>query len=106
MGAKMRAKPLYDGYTVKLPNEAGEMEDIGDLHLPATVDRLIAVKAFLYEDQGRQISVRLERKCRGSDVGYWVGYKRQGGRLRKTYICEAYALHPWTLDSAAKRLLD
>ena len=102
----MRLKPLYDGNTVKLPNAAGEMEDIGDLHLHSIVERLVAVKAFIYEDEGRQISVRLERKGRGSEVGYWVGYKRQGGRLPKTYICEAYALHPWTLDSAAKRLLD
>ena len=102
----MRNKPLYDGYTVKLPNTAGEMVDIGDLHLPSIVDRLVAVRAFIYEDAGRQISVRLERKGRGSEAGYWVGYKRQGGRLRKTYICEAYALHPWTLDSAAKRLLE
>ena len=76
------------------------------MHLSATVDRLIAVKAFLYEDEGRQISVRLERKVRGSDVGYWVAYKRQSGRLRKTYICEAYALDPWNLDIAAKRLIE
>jgi hypothetical protein len=82
------------------------MEDIGDLNLPSSVDRLVAVKAFIYGDEGRQITVRLERKGRGSEAGYWVGYKRQAGRLRKTYICEAYALHPWTLDSAAKRLLD
>ncbi len=102
----MRAKPLYDGYTVKLPNAAGEMEDIGDLHLPSSVDRLIAVKAFLYEDEGRQISVRLERKGRGSEVGYWVAYKRKYGRLRKTYLCEAYALDPYNLDMAARRLLD
>lgn len=102
----MRAKPLYDGYTVKLPNAAGEMEDIGDLNLPSSVDRLIAVKAFLYEDEGRQISVRLERKDRGSEVGYWVAYKRKCGRLRKTYICEAYALDPYNLDMAARRLFD
>lgn len=102
----MRAKPLYDGYTVKLPNAAGEMEEIGDLNLPHSVDRLIAVKAFVYEDDGGSISIRLERKDRGSEVGYWVAYKRQNGKLRKTYICEAYALHPWYLDMAAKRLLD
>ena len=100
----MRKKPLYDGYTVKLPNASGEMEDIGGLQLPRSVERLIAAKAFLYEAEGCQISVRLERKRRGSEIGYWVAYKRWGGRLRKTYICEAYALHPWTLDSAAERL--
>lgn len=102
----MRAKPLYDGYTVKLPNASGEMEDIGSLTLPESVESLIALKAFLYEDEGRQISVRLERKRRGSEVGYWVAYKREHGRLRKTYICEAYLLDPWNLDMAARRLWD
>jgi hypothetical protein len=102
----MRTKPLYDGYTVKLPNASGELEDIGDLDLPNSVSRLIAVKSFVYDEGSGQISVRLERKGRGSEVGYWVAYKRAGGKLRKTYICEAYALHPWNLDMAAKRLLD
>jgi len=102
----MRAKPVYDGYTVKLPNVVGEMEDIGGLHLPSSVARLIAVKAFLYAEAGRQISVRLERKGRGSEVGYWVAYKRKCGRLCKTYVCEANALDPYNLDMAAKRLLD
>ncbi len=102
----MRDKPLYDGYSVKLPNAAGEMEDIGSLHLASNVARLIAAKAFIYVEETGQISVRLERKGRGSDVGYWVAYKRQDGRLRKTYICEAYALHPWSLDAAARRLLE
>jgi hypothetical protein len=100
----MRAKALYDGYTIKLPNVAGEMEDIGDLDLPNSVARLIAVKAFIYDEGSGRVSVRLERKGRGSEEGYWVAYKRTGGKLRKTYICEAYALHPWTLDIAAKRL--
>ena len=102
----MRVKPLYDGYTVKLPNAAGEMEDLGSLHLSKSVDRLIAVRAFIYQAEEGPVSVRLEQKGRGSDVGYWVAYKRQGGKLRKTYICEAYALDPWNLDRAAKRLLD
>jgi len=102
----MRVKPLYDGHTVKLPKAAGEIEAIGSLHSPANVARLIALKAFIYEAEGGQISVRLERKKRGSDQGYWIAYKRQDGRLRKTYICEANALDPWNLDSAALRLLE
>lgn len=101
----MRLKPLYDGYTVKLPNGAGQLEDIGSLSHSATVARLVDVKAFLYEEEGGQISVRLERKGRGSEVGYWVAYKRRAGKLRKTYICEAYALDPHQLDEAAQRLL-
>ena len=101
----MRKKPLYDGYTVQLPNEAGELEAIGCLTLSRSVERLIAVKAFVYRDALGQISVRLECKGRGSSLGYWVGYKRIDGRLRKTYICEAYALDPYNLGYAARRLI-
>ena len=43
----MRKKPLYDGYTVQLPNGEGELEDIGCLTLPSSVDRLIAVKQLI-----------------------------------------------------------
>jgi hypothetical protein len=101
----MRLKPLYDGYTVKLPNAQGQLEDIGSLTSSASVARLVGVKAFLYEAEAGQISVRLECKGRGSEAGYWVAYKRQAGKLRKTYICEAYALDPHNLDQAAQRLL-
>jgi len=101
----MRLKPLYNGYTVKLPNSDGHLEDIGSLSNAATVARLVDVKAFLYEEEGGQISVRLERKGRGSAVGYWVAYKRRAGKLSKTYICEAYALDPYNLDEAAQHLL-
>ena len=101
----MRAKPTYDGHSVKLPNTSGEMEDIGSLHRAKSVDRLIAVKAFIYTEENGQISVRLERKHRGSNVGYWVAYKRCGGKLRKVYVSEAYALDPYNLDDAARRLL-
>ena len=101
----MRLKPLYDGYTVKLPNGDGQLEDIGSLSKSASVARLVGVKAFLYEEEAGQISVRLERKGRGSEAGYWVAYKRCAGKLRKTYICEAYALDPHNLDQAAQRLL-
>jgi hypothetical protein len=101
----MRAKPTYDGHSVKLPNASGEMEDIGSLHRAKSVDLLIAVKAFIYVEENGQISVRLERKRRGSDVGYWVAYKRCGGKLRKAYVSEAYALDPYNLDEAARRLL-
>ena len=102
----MKAKPIYDGRSIKLPNEADEMEDIGSLNNSRNVERLIAMKAFIYDDDGRQVSVRLERKRRGSEDGYWIAYKRAGGRLRKAYICEAMALDSWNLDTAAKRLLD
>ena len=102
----MRTKPLYDGYTVKLPNVSGEMEDIGCLLLASSVDRLVGEKAFVYADEAGNISVRLERKGRGSEEGYWVAYKRLEGRLRKTYICEAYAIDPYNLDRAARRLFD
>jgi hypothetical protein len=101
----MRLKPLYDGYTVKLPNGDGQLEDIGSLSNSASVARLVGIKAFLYEEEAGQISVRLERKGRGSEAGYWVAYKRHEGKLRKTYICEAYALDPYNLDQAAQRLL-
>lgn len=101
----MRLKPLYDGYTVKLPNSDGQIEDIGSLSSSVAVTRLVGVKAFLYEEEAGQISVRLERKGRGSEAGYWVAYKRRAGKLRKTYICEAYALDPHNLDAAAQRLL-
>ncbi len=101
----MRLKPLYDGCTIKLPNSDGHLEDIGSLSNSAAVARLVDVKAFLYEAQDGQISIRLERKGRGSEVGYWVAYKRRAGKLSKTYICEAYALDPYNLDEAAHRLL-
>ena len=101
----MRLKPIYDGYTVKLPNGADQLEDIGCLHKYETVKRLIAVKTFIYVEDNGQISVRLERKTRGSEIGYWVAYRRHDGRLRKTYVCEAYALDPYNLFDAAKRLL-
>ena len=101
----MRLKPVYDGYTVKLPNGASELEEIGDLHSFACVRRLVELKAFLYEEGTGTVSVRLERKRRGSETGYWVAYKRHAGKLHKTYICEAYALDPYNLDDAARRLL-
>lgn len=101
----MQAKPTYDGYSVKLPNASGEMEDVGSLHKAKSVDLLITAKAFIYVEEKGQISVRLERKRRGSDVGYWVAYKRYGGKLRKAYVSEAYALDPDNLDKAARRLL-
>lgn len=101
----MRLKPLYDGYTVKLPNGEGQLEDIGSLSRSASVARLVGVQGFTYEEEAGQISVRLERKGRGSKAGYWVAYKRHEGKLRKTYICEAYALEPHNLDQAAQRLL-
>ena len=100
-----RAKPLYDGRSVKLPNGSGEMEDCGGLAQGRNIRRLITCRAFLYEDERGPISVRLERKARGSDTGYWVAYKRQNGRLRKTYICEAWALDPYNLDEAYQRLM-
>jgi len=101
----MRLKPLYDGYTVQFPNGAGQLEAIGDLHSGDGIARLVGAKAFLYADEAGPISVRLERKGRGSEVGYWVAYKRHAGRLHKAYICEAYALDPYNLDDAAQRLL-
>jgi hypothetical protein len=100
----MRVKPVYDGCAVKLANAAGEMEDLGSLMLARNVSRLVAVKAFLYTQDAGQISVRLECKGRGSEAGYWVAYKRIAGKLRKAYICEAYALDPYNLDEAARRL--
>lgn len=102
----MRLKPIYDGLCVKLPNRNGQLEEMGSLMQPSIVERLVALRAFLYEEEAGTISVRLERKGRGSEVGYWVGYKRREGKLRKTYISEAYALDPYNLDRAAKRLLD
>jgi len=100
----MHLKPHYDGWTVKLPNVHGGYEDIGDLNAPATVDRLVAVKTFVYEADAGPVSVRLERKRRGSEIGYWVAYKRHAGKLHKTYVCEAYALDAFNIDYAAVRL--
>jgi len=102
----MKAKPFYDGYTLKLPNSAGEMEDVGHLTARGNLMHLLQVKAFRYEAELGQVSVRLERKARGSSMGYWVAYKRIRGKLRKRYICEAYALDPYVLDRAACYLLD
>ena len=101
----MQLKPTYDGYSVKLPNASGEMQDVGSLLKAKSVDLLIAAKAFIYVEEKGQISVRLERKRRGSDVGYWVAYKRCSGKLRKAYVSEAYSLDPDNLDQAARRLL-
>jgi hypothetical protein len=101
----MALKAIYDGYTVKLPNSTGQLEAIGGLALPGTLSRLVVHKAFLYVCEAGQISVRLEPKSRGSEVGYWIAYKRVEGKLRKTYICEAYALDPYNLEVAAFRLL-
>lgn len=101
----MGRKASYDGCRVKLPNAQGEMQDLGGLLCRGTLQALVGAKAFLYEGEGGVVSVRLERKERGSEVGYWMAYKRQGGKLRKTYICEAFALDPHNLDAAAQRLL-
>lgn len=102
----MRLKPVYDGYSVKLPNGHGGLDDIGGLSSAASVQRLVEVKAFVYQDGTEQINVRLEQKGRGSSVGYWMAYKRCGGKLRKAYVSEAFALDPHNLDAAAKRLLE
>lgn len=101
----MRGKAFYDGYTVKLPNASGEMEDCGPLMSARALAGLIAVKAFIYEAEEGTISVRLETKARGSDLGYWFAYKRVRGKLQKMYLCEAYALNPWLLDRVARTLL-
>jgi hypothetical protein len=101
----MVAKALYDGYTVKLPNAEGEMEDLGPLLSGRAIAGLVGAKAFLYEAEEGRISVRLECKQRGSLAGYWFAYKRWRGKLLKLYLCEAYALDPWLLDSVARRLL-
>jgi hypothetical protein len=101
----MRVKAIYDGYTVKLPNSAGEMQDLGNLMSGRALAGLVRVKAFIYEAEEGRISVRLECKARGSSAGYWFAYKRLGGKLLKLYLCEAYALDPWLLDSVARRLL-
>jgi hypothetical protein len=101
----MGAKAIYDGYTVKLPNASGEMEDVGSLLSGRAIVGLVEAKAFLYEAEEGRISVRLESKARGSLAGYWFAYKRLGGKLQKRYLCEAYALDPWLLDRVARRLL-
>lgn len=101
----MKRKAVYDGVGVKLPNAQGEMQDLGGLLCRGTLKALVGAKAFLYAGEGGVVSVRLERKERGSETGYWMAYKRQDGKLRKTYICEAYALDPHNLDEAAQRLL-
>jgi len=101
----MRQRAVYDGYSVKLPNTAGETEVVGDLCEYRTVARLIALGAFRYEDDDGPISVRLERKDRGSAEGYWVAYKRSNRKLHKTYVCEAHVLDPYNLDMAYKRLM-
>lgn len=101
----MRNRPFYDGYTLKLPNGNGEMEEVGDLTSGRNLRRLISVGAFIYEAETGRISVRLERKARGSSAGYWFAYKRARGKLMKMYLCEAYALEPYLLDRVARRLL-
>lgn len=101
----MRARASYDGYSVKLPNSAGEMQEAGSLLDHRIVVRLIACGALRYGEELGAISVRLERKARGSSDGYWVAYKRAGGRLHKTYVCEADALDPYNLDCAYQRLM-
>src|SRR5438105_1218272 len=101
--SEMRRKAVYDGYRVQLPNSANEMDDLGGLLSVRALEALVRTKAFVYEAEGGVVSVRLERKERGSEIGYWMAYKRQGGKLRKTYICEAYALDPHNLDEAAQR---
>jgi len=101
----MRRKAFYDGCRVQLPNSVGEMDDLGSLLSGSTLGALVAAKSFVYAAEAGAVSVRLERKERGSATGYWMAYKRQGGKLRKTYICEAYALDPHNLDEAAQRLL-
>ena len=101
----MRAKAVYDGYSVKLPNSAGETEDLGGLFSVRAVSALVRVCAFVYLCEEGSMSVRLERKARGSSEGYWCAYKRLGGKLFKRYLCEAYALDPYILDTVARELL-
>lgn len=104
----MRLKPVYDGRIVriprKLPNGTGDLEDVGGLSSSAVVSRLIELGAFVYVADSGQVNVRLETKRRGSEAVYWVAYKRHAGKLHKVYICEASALDPYNLDSAAVRL--
>ena len=101
----MRARAYYDGYSVKLPNSAGEMQEAGSLLDHRIVVCLIACGALRYEEELGAISVRLERKARGSSEGYWVAYKRADAKLHKTYVCEADALDPYNLDCAYQRLM-
>lgn len=39
----MRLKPVYDGFSVKLPNGRGGLDDIGRLSSAASVQRLVEV---------------------------------------------------------------
>jgi hypothetical protein len=98
-------KAIYDGYCVKLPNSQGEMEEIGGLHAPGTLERLVTAGAFVYITEAGRVSVRLESKSRGPLFGYWSAYKRIGGRLRKTYVAAVFALDPYNVEEAALRLL-
>jgi len=101
----MRLKAIYDGDTVKLPNGAGELEDLGALMSGRALCGLVRAGAFIYEAEAGRMSVRLECKARGSSAGYWFAYKRWRGKLLKMYLCEAYALDPYVLDRVAWRLL-
>lgn len=103
--AKKMKCPLYDGWTVKLPNGSDEPEEVGCLLERGSVERLIACGAFHYEDDQGRISVRLERKARGSEAGYWVAYRRHNGRLMKAYVSEAYAVDPYNLHRAYRHLM-
>jgi len=102
-------KKQEQAFLQSYPSRIGDLEDVGCLSSGAVVSRLVALGAFVYvyeaaSGDGGQVSVRLETKKRGSEVGYWFAYKRHADRLYKTYICEAFALVPHNLDSAAARL--
>ncbi len=58
----MRLKPLYDGYTVKLPNGDGSLEEIGGLEYSASVVRLVCLGSFVYEAEGGRISAELRHR--------------------------------------------
>ena len=106
----MRLKPVYDGHVLRVPRElpngaTGDLEEVGGLSSAAVVSRLVALGAFVYEADAGRVNVRLERKKRGSETGYWFAYKRHAGKLHKMYVCEAFALDPHNLDAAAVRRL-
>lgn len=59
-----------EGYRHLLGLHLGESESEPLLQSYACMARLVDVKAFFYENEAGQISVRLERKGRGSEAGH------------------------------------
>jgi LuxR family maltose regulon positive regulatory protein len=61
-----------------------------------------ATKSFSFQGNRGTLTARKERRSRGG--GYWVAYRKRGGRLRKVYLGKAEELTLTRLEDTAETL--